>query len=82
MHTNSAGSDDWGHGVGQEEDLNELGVSVKESGDDDLEEEEDLEAKADDVLKDEEEEPLDGLQRLEMLEKTLDEPPVDIGDEE
>ncbi|MBU1348646.1 hypothetical protein KJ781_01095 [Patescibacteria group bacterium] len=80
-------SDEWGDGGTQtEEDLNALGVSVKVAGEeDDLDESEDLEKDEDTVVApsiEDEEEPLDGLARLEMLEKTLEVDPIDLGEEE
>ncbi|MFA5935352.1 MAG: hypothetical protein WC787_00635 [Patescibacteria group bacterium] len=73
----------------EEEDLGALGMSVKEadaldSDAEDVEDEED-----DDVEKPvvaspvvDDEEPLDGLAALEKMEKELDEPEIDVGDEE
>jgi len=80
-------SDEWGDGGTQtEEDLNALGVSVKVAGEeDDLDESEDLKKEEDTVVApsiEDEEEPLDGLARLEMLEKTLEVDPIDLGEEE
>ncbi|MFH1077687.1 MAG: hypothetical protein V1745_00175 [Patescibacteria group bacterium] len=79
-------SDEWGAGGTQvEEDLNELGMSVIVAGDekDDLEEVEEEAGEAG-VEKPVEEvdEPIDGLARLDMLEKSLEIEPIDIGDEE
>jgi hypothetical protein len=65
------------------EDLGALGVSVKEAGD-----EEDVEKALEEEIivplaaVSEEEEPLDELARLDMLEKELIEPPLEIEDEE
>lgn len=76
------GPNDWDDEAADEiEDLGALGVSVKDAGDEDIE----------DVLMEEpsagaavavEEEPVDALARLEKLEKELDEPPLEIGGDE
>lgn len=82
MTTISLGPNDWGDDAAEEvEDLGELGVSVKDAGDEDIE----------DVLAEEptvlgavaaDEEPVDALARLEALEKELEEAPLDIGSDE
>ena len=79
-----AGPGDWDDEKADEaEDLGALGVSVKDAGDeDDVEKTLEEEIVVPLAAVPEEEEPVDELARLELLEKELQEPPLEIGDEE
>lgn len=66
--------------IEEAEDLGALGMSVKEADSDD--EIADEEVTILPPASAEEEEPVDGLKRLEELENELDEPALDFGEEE
>jgi hypothetical protein len=77
------GPSDWDDQPEDEaEDLAALGVSVKEAGVEEDLEETLIEEPSIPGATEEAEEPLDALAQLDKLEKELDEPPIEIGDDE